>query len=102
MNEVELLHIYAQHSHHDEAVIIGDRSSLGYLRDAINEALETGHGDTSGFVNDGEGFTCHVINNDLSEDKVDLLAVPYTDEFSSESRSDAIHPFTVLRERLAR
>lgn len=57
-----LLHIYGQHSPHDEVFITGNRVALIALRDAIEHALNNQQPQLTGvFAADGEGYEVHVI-----------------------------------------
>jgi hypothetical protein len=59
------LHIYSPLYPHDDGFIVGDRESLGRLKDAIDYALlsPTGRKDFSvdAFANDGEGYSLRVM-----------------------------------------
>jgi hypothetical protein len=56
--DVELLHIIAQHSYHDRAWIVGNRLGLERLRDAIVAALDAPETrqEAAVFCADGEGY----------------------------------------------
>lgn len=53
---LEWLHIYGQFCWHSDANIRGTREGLTALRDAINDALETGEGKAAVVASDGEGY----------------------------------------------
>lgn len=59
------LHIYSPTWPHADGFIVGDRESLGRLKDAIDYALlsPTGRKDLSidAFANDGEGYSLRVM-----------------------------------------
>lgn len=59
------LHIYSPPYPHADGFIVGDRESLGRLKDAIDYALlsPTGRKDLSvdAFANDGEGYSLRVM-----------------------------------------
>lgn len=81
------LHIYAQDQWHADAFIVGNAEALKALRDAIDRALERGHGYASCYVNDGEGYYTAVVKVDDKE-KLDRLGVPYTDEVAGAQSVD--------------
>jgi len=77
----ELLHIYAQDSWHQPVTIVGNRSALEALRDAIQSAIDTGQNAATTvdvFTNDGEGYEVLIMP---CEDAVlwETFATPYTD-----------------------
>lgn len=56
-----VLHIFGQNAHHDDAVIIGTRTGLLALRNAIDAALQTADSDECELTqNDGEYYGLHV------------------------------------------
>lgn len=72
------LHIYAQPHWHAEAKVMGTRTALLGLRDAIDRALQTGmDARANGIVSDGEGY--HVVVSIRSRDALKELPDPYTD-----------------------
>lgn len=90
--DIKLLHIYAQDHEHDGAWIVGSKEGLIALRDAIDQAIQTGVGWTpSGYesrgvmATDGEGYDVRVIQDNsgwgapVSESKTvwDRLECPY-------------------------
>lgn len=78
-----VIHIFGQHTYHDDVHIIGSKESLIALRDAIDKVVGSGKNveKIKAFVNDGEGFDLEVIccneESDLSR-----LVSPYFDEES--------------------
>ena len=78
MDKYPVVHIHAQHSHHMEAVVLGNEKGLIALRDAINEAIYPGKekAEVEVFCNDGEGYTIYVKM--INDNKIDNLPVPYT------------------------
>lgn len=91
-SNTEYLHVFAQQQWHDEAYIIGNRRALENLRTTIDQALATGHSTVVAFTNDGEGYDAHVTL--LSDEQVNKLAVPYTDEFAREGSESALWPWS--------
>jgi predicted transcriptional regulator len=75
------LHIYAQSHWHDLVIIVGDDDALESLQRAISAARlhNTSESDTV-FVNDGEGYNVLVYR--ASQEEIDKLPVPYTDEIA--------------------
>jgi hypothetical protein len=73
-----VLHIFSQVAHHDEAWIVGDEEALKALHKAIGEALENGSGASLNYVADGEGFNTIVIKTEPM--KLDCLKLPYQDK----------------------
>lgn len=59
-----LLHIYSQLMWHSDASIIGNRNGLTVLRDAVDDALQTGKSETFAMVSDGEGFLVSITMED--------------------------------------
>ncbi|HEU0197080.1 MAG TPA: hypothetical protein VFQ88_07730 [Nevskiaceae bacterium] len=73
--DVAWAHLYAQGAWHDEAYIVGNRTALTALRDALDAALRTGVGATELYARDGEGYaTVCLLRPSLRE-----LALPYTE-----------------------
>ena len=74
------LHIYAQHTHHFESFIVGNRKALIELRKLIDEALVNNTSVGNFFPSDEEGYELHVrvIEN---EDTFNSLEMPYTEQF---------------------
>ena len=109
----ELLHIYAQPCWHEEAWIVGNRRGLEILRDAINQALAEGHGQTATtpneFVctNDGEGYDVMVLLEEsewghsyLEPETLtnwDVLRKPYTDEMAQGTQHKTLGPWDLWR-----
>lgn len=79
MDDEKLLHIYAQAFWHTEAVIVGNRTGLLALADAIQEAVNVdGTTTAEAFAADGEGYTVRVRLMDATG--MNKLRLPYTDE----------------------
>jgi hypothetical protein len=68
-----LLHVHGQHHEHDDVRIIGDRTALVLLRDALDQVLNhstvLNHSikkvSFDAYCIDGEGYTVHVTNASL-------------------------------------
>jgi hypothetical protein len=90
------LHVYAQDLSHDDAAIVGTRSGLAALRDALDAALAAADGKTKAevFVNDGEGYLLTVAV--VSGEKMVEMAVPYTDDCAREKRSGTVWPLQLI------
>lgn len=56
-----VLQIYGQGAWHDPAFIVGDKTALSRLRDAIGRALEEGEAATGVTATDGEGYIAVVL-----------------------------------------
>ena len=83
------LHIYAQHTNHQESFIVGNKQALLKLRDLIDEALvETTAAEGSFFSSDDEGYEVYVglVKN---EEVFQSLEMPYTEQFGD--RNDQRH-----------
>jgi len=96
---IALLHIYGPEQQHDEVHIVGNIKGLNLLRDAIASAIKDGSAKQDKvFVNDGEGFSLHVIrnNDDWLGDFWTRLAAPYTSEYAIDNRDNAVWPWTLL------
>ncbi|MGN7313393.1 hypothetical protein ACTHQ4_20105 [Alkalicoccobacillus gibsonii] len=74
------LHVYAQHSQHQESFIVGNRDALVELRNLIDKALAEGTSIGDFFPSDEEGYQVHIgIVED--EEKFNALEMPYTEQF---------------------
>lgn len=60
MGMEEILHIFAQFHEHGDAKILGNKSGLLALRDAINTALSEKRGEAQIMADDGEGYSVMV------------------------------------------
>ena len=74
------LHIYAQHSHHHESFIVGNRKALIELRNLIDKALVNNTSVGNFFPSDEEGYELYVGVVE-SEDTFNSLEMPYTEQF---------------------
>lgn len=90
-----LLHIYAQHSEHTEAYILGNREGLRALRAALDAALEHGAGTVEVMVADGEGYAVEIMleNSDWNSPAWINAAVPYVASYAAETREHAVWPW---------
>lgn len=75
MSDFPSIHLYGQHSEHDEAFIIGTRDALIALRKAIDAALEAQEATAEVYANDGEGYD--LIVKCVSEDAMEFEPTPY-------------------------
>lgn len=83
---VGTLHVFAQFTHHADALIAGNKAGLELLADAIAHAIKYGARRSAPvFVNDGEGYEVEVRRVDESE--VDNLGAPYYSTYISEEVS---------------
>lgn len=87
-------HIYSQNSWHDEAYIVGNRTGLEKLRDAINLTLEKGNTKNDFWPKDLEGYD--VMISCVEDEVLDELELPYSSEFYA--RLDDENPsYTVFK-----
>lgn len=95
---VDWLHIYAQFTWHDDAVIVGDEGALRALRDAIDAAIGSGSASARmTFTGDGEGYRVRVVCRPVTG-----LPMPYTDELAADDSpfpSDLIDALDELRSK---
>ncbi|PCK23402.1 hypothetical protein CEY02_01465 [Bacillus pumilus] len=90
-----LCNIYAQQSYHMEALILGNKKGLLELRNAIDEALETGSFVVNLFPSDFEGYeVCIAVVDD--EKRFEKLTTPYVEEYAQDD--DAIGPIEIIKE----
>lgn len=97
VHDAPWLHLYTQERWHDDAAIVGTRAGLSALRDALDVALATGdgHAECELFANDGEGYQLTVVAIDY--ERMETMALPYTDDVARETRSAAIWPDDLAR-----
>jgi hypothetical protein len=93
--DLRLVHIYAQHSQHTEAYILGNREGLRALRAGLDAALEHGSGAVAAMVADGEGYAVEVTLEDSDWNSPTWIntAVPYVASYAAETRANAIWPW---------
>lgn len=79
------LHVYGPDQWHGETFVVGNRAALKALREALDEALETGSGLSLAYAADGEGFACGVV---LVEDEGvwEEVALPYHGDLARDKR----------------
>ncbi len=78
------LHVYAQHSHHHESFIVGNRGALVELRSLIDLALSNNTSVGGFFPSDDEGYSLYVgvVEN---EEVFQSLEMPYTEQFGEKN-----------------
>ncbi|AMQ07130.1 hypothetical protein [Sporosarcina psychrophila] len=87
------MQVYAQHAHHLESIIVGNREGLIELRNAIDQALDKGTGKGNLFPSDDEGYELYVSLIPDEEHKVfSLLELPYTIQFG-EKNTQCLFPY---------
>lgn len=80
--DFKYLHLYAQHAHHFESIIVGNKAALIELRNAIDGALATGKGKAHFFASDDEGYEAYVaLMNEEDEELFQSLEMPYTEQY---------------------
>ena len=99
---IKLLHIYGQEQWHGNTYLVGNKAGLLELKNAIEQALDNGRGETTNkgsciYTNDGEGYQVRVVLNDTIWQSPfwENLALPYSWEIASEKRDDAIWPWKI-------
>ncbi|WOQ72026.1 hypothetical protein R0126_15475 [Bacillus stratosphericus] len=92
---LEMCNIYAQETHHREALILGNRKGLLELKNAIDQALKTGSAVANLYPSDFEGYeTCIALVDDEKQFK--KLITPYVEEYTQDD--DAIDPIDIIKE----
>ena len=88
LNATPWMHVYAQYIQHDEARIAGNRPALIALRNAIDQALQTGMDARTEdlFVKDGEGYC--VLIQIRSWKALEHEPFPYTADYFQEMNND--------------
>ena len=82
LKDMKYLQIYAQHSQHFEAFIVGNREGLLELRKMIDETLKKGTSEGNFFPSDDEGYQAYIaLIPDEKEELFQSLELPYTDQF---------------------
>jgi hypothetical protein len=80
MNYDGKLHVYAQYTSHDDAIIVGTKDAVARLRDALNRALESGESVVGSTTADGEGFQVIVKVRD-ADSYYERVGLPYTADY---------------------
>jgi hypothetical protein len=92
-----ILHVHSQESPHDDAWLVGNREGLLVLKRAVEQALNTTHGD--GEVSDAQGNPFEVrvlfIADPPDAESWKRAALPYTAVGFQESRPDALWPVSI-------
>lgn len=79
------LHVYAQHTNHQESFIVGNKQALLELRDLIDQALVEGKAVGGGFFSsDDEGYEMYVATI-KDEDTFQSLEMPYTEQYGAQN-----------------
>lgn len=97
MENIPIVHLYAQYQWHEDAYILANREGLLALQKAIAEALEKGHGSAEAFVGDGEGFSIRVVVKDEDLSAWREVAVPYFSDAACEKNAKALWPWDLWR-----
>lgn len=93
-----MTHIYAQSAWHDPAHIFGTRDDLLKLAEAIRDALENGEGDCGVFAADGEGYQVEFFL--CTEEEMQMLPLPYTEDYAKGSTPEQEAAFTERTRRM--
>lgn len=99
--ESPYFHIYGQRYWHDDAMIIGNKTALKELRDAIDNALRYGEARIGPLSRDGEGYnlfiSCMPGETENNEDWKQIR-LPYHDREMYEPDDDnEVDPFDYLK-----
>ena len=106
-NDFKHLQVYAQHSHHHESFIVGNKQALIELRDLIDQAIKEGEAMGDFFPSDGEGYQLYIsLVND--EHTLNSLEMPYTEQYGEKNEhfqflnlnddpKSPYHPVTLLK-----
>lgn len=86
-----LLHVHGQYSPRGPVAILGNRSALVALRNAVDRALTAGCARFEATVADGQPCTVG-IQCDNTETIWPRRALPYSAPYAEEKRDDAIWP----------
>ena len=90
------LNIYPQPAWHDPALIVGTISGIEAIRDACQNALNSGvSGSVDVFLGDDEGYTVLVAIQPA--EKMPLLPTAYTEDFAADNRECACKRLDSLR-----
>jgi hypothetical protein len=89
------LHVYGQHTHHDEVYIVADHIGLIRLRDTIVRALHDQMGTQLVMTSDGEGYTLIVLRRDSQKDW-ERLQLPYMADWIRKCEENKTHPADLL------
>lgn len=106
--EFPYLHIYSQKYWHDDAIIVGNKTALIELRDAIDNAIQYGEGRLGASTSDREGYDLFILclpgdpenNNDWQ-----TIKLPYHDtemNIPSEDEIDRFSHLTLFKSLLRR
>ena len=94
-NSLSLLHVHAQWEWHEPAFILGNKTGLLALRNAIDVAIQQGSGRALTMTRDGEEYVIYVLmdNSDWQSESWRQAALPYTDSSAAEAREEAVWPW---------
>lgn len=88
MSEDKICKIYGSNFWHDSVEIVGSKSALTDMRDAIDEAIKNKIGKTKLMESDGEGYTVRVHCEERSWDQWCELPNHYNEEFAARRTED--------------
>ncbi len=91
---IQVLHLHAQRTWHDEAYIVANRAALLALKSRIEVALQQEQACGAFVPADGEEFHLHVLLDDANwqSESWQRRALPYTDEAASASSANRCFP----------
>lgn len=97
--ELPYLHIYGQKLWHDEAIIVGNKTALKELREAIDNAIQYGEGRLVTSTSDGEGYELFIscLPGETENNKEwQQITLPYHDKEMYVPNEDEFDPFSYL------
>jgi hypothetical protein len=89
-----IIHLFSPGSFHEPQGIVGNREGLETLIHVIQRALEVDTTDATFFTSDGEGYDLFV--KCISNTKLNVVALPYTEEYCKDERANVIYPWGPL------
>ena len=91
---IQVLHLHAQRTWHDEAYIVANRAALVTLKSRIEVTLQQGKACGTFVPTDGEEFHLHILLDDANwqSESWQRRALPYTDEAASASSANRRFP----------
>ena len=90
-----LLHVHAQWEWHQPVFIVGNKSGLIALRNAVDTAIQQGSGRGLATPKDGEEYAFYVLmdDSDWQSESWRQAALPYTDSSAAEAHDEAVWPW---------
>lgn len=99
--EIPMCHVYGQRWWHDEALIVGNRTALKGLRDAIDKAIQYGESRVDVSSSDGEGYDLYIScleGETENNPRWEAIKLPYHDkETYVPDEENELDPFQLLK-----